>query len=301
MVGVRIFGVLLLAACGGPAPARTGSAERPIALVDDGGRTVTLPHAPRRIISLVPSGTEAIIALGARDRLVGRTRYDRDSSVASLPVVGGGLDPNLETIVGLTPELVLSWLSDKHGEIRRRLEVAAIPTLNLSLEDTTDTFRAITLLGEALALTAQADTLLRRLHDSLAVTRQLAGAQGRRRVFYVVYNDPPMSTGPTTFIAQILDVAGGDNVFADARVKWPTVSLEEVVRRDPDVVVLPIGEMSERTLDRLRTEAGWRDLRAVKRGCVVQVDADIVNRPGPNIARAAELLRVAIHRAGCAA
>ena len=116
----------------------------------------------------------------------------------------------------------------------------------------------------------------------------------------MVYNDPPMSTGPT-FIAQILDVAGGDNVFADAVVRWPTVSLEEVVRRDPDLVVLPVGEMPARTLDRLRTEAGWRDLRAVKRGCVVQVAADVVNRPGPNIARAAELLRIAIHRPGCGA
>ena len=249
----------------------------------------------------MPSGTEAIIALGARDRLVGRTRYDRDSTLAALPVVGGGLDPNFETIVGLAPDLVLSWWSDKRAEIRRRLDVAAIPTLNLSLEDTTDTFRAIALLGEALDLAGRADTLLRRVHDSLDATRQLAGAQGRRRVFYVVFNDPPMTTGPKTFIAQILDVAGGDNVFADAVVRWPTVSLEEVVRRDPDLVVLPVGEMPARTLDRLRTEAGWRNLRAVQRGCVAQVDADLVNRPGPGIARAAEQLRIAIHRAGCGA
>jgi iron complex transport system substrate-binding protein len=117
----------------------------------------------------------------------------------------------------------------------------------------------------------------------------------------VVFNDPPMTTGPNTFIAQILDVAGGENVFADAVVRWPTVSLEEVVRRDPELVVLPVGEMPARTLDRLRTEAGWRDLRAVKRGCVVQVDADLVNRPGPRVARAAEQLRIAIHRAGCGA
>jgi iron complex transport system substrate-binding protein len=167
---------------GGRHPRAQATEDRPITVVDDGGRTVILPHAARRIISLVPSGTEAIIALGARDRLVARTRYDHDSSVASLPVVGGGLDPNFETIVGLSPELVLSWLSDKHGEIRRRLAVAAIPTLNLSLEDTSDTFRAITLLGEALGLAARADTVLRRLHDSLAVTRKLAAAEGRRRL-----------------------------------------------------------------------------------------------------------------------
>jgi iron complex transport system substrate-binding protein len=90
-------------------------------------------------------------------------------------------------------------------------------------------------------------------------------------------------------------------VFADAAMNWPTVSLEQIVRRDPDLVVLPVGEMPARTLERLRTEPGWRDLRAVQRGCVVHVEADVVNRPGPNIARAAEQLRTAIHRQGCGA
>ena len=303
MVGVRVCGLLLvLAACGRQSPTRAeAAAEHPITVADDDGRIVTLPRAPRRILSLVPSATETITALGAGDRLVGRTRYDRDSSLAGLPVVGGGLDPNLETIVGLAPELVVTWSSDKRAETRHRLDAAGIPTLNLSLQDTTDAFRAITLLGEALDIPAEATHLLRQLRDSLSDTRRLAAAEGRRRVFYVVYNDPPMTMGPATFIAQMLDLAGGENVFADAAMNWPTVSLEQIVRRDPDLVVLPVGEMPARTLERLRTEPGWRDLRAVKRGCVVYVEADVVNRPGPNIARAAEQLRTAIHRQGCGA
>lgn len=303
MVGVLVCGLLLLlGACGRQAPTRAeAAADHPITVVDDDGRTVTLPHAARRLVSLVPSATETIVALGAGDRLVGRTRYDRDSSIAALPVVGGGFDPNLETIVGLTPELVVTWSSDKRADTRRRLDAARIPTLNLSLQDTTDAFRAVALLGEALGIPARAEVLLRQLRDSLAETRRLAAKEGRRLVFYVVYNDPPMTMGPATFIAQILDLAGGENVFADAAVNWPTVSLEQVVRRDPDLVVLPVGEMPARTLERLGTEPGWRDLRAVRRGCVVQVEADVVNRPGPNIARAAEQLRTAIHRDGCEA
>jgi iron complex transport system substrate-binding protein len=302
MVGVRICGVLLLlAACRQQSPTRAeAAADHPITVADDDGRTVSLPHPPRRILSLVPSATETIIALGAGDRLVGRTRYDRDTLLAGLPVVGGGLDPNLETIVGLAPELVVTWSSDKRAETRHRLDAAGIPTLNLSLQDTTDAFRAITLLGDALDIPAHATRLLRQLRDSMSDTRRLAAAEERRRVFYVVYNDPPMTMGPATFIAQMLDLAGGENVFADAAMNWPTVSLEQIVRRDPDLVVLPVGEMPARTLDRLRTEPGWRDLRAVKRGCVVHVEADVVNRPGPNIARAAEQLRTAIHRPGCA-
>ena len=301
MVGVFVGTLLLLlAACRGDTPARTGaSVERPIVIVDDGGRTVTLPHPARRIVSLVPSVTETVIALGATDRLVGRTRYDRDSAVAGLPVVGGGLDPNLEAMAELAPDLVVSWFTGERPEIRRRLDDAGIPTLSLSLQDTTDAFRAITLMGQALGRADAADRLLARLHDSLATTRRLAAAVERRRVFYVVYNDPPMTMGPATFIAQVLDLAGGDNIFGDATANWPMVSLETVVRRDPDVVVLPVGEMPAHTRERLRAEAGWKELRAVRRGCIVLVDADVVNRPGPNIARAAEQLRVAIHREGC--
>jgi iron complex transport system substrate-binding protein len=301
MVGVFVGALLLLlAACRGDTPARASvPAGQPIVIVDDVGRTVTLAHPARRVVSLVPSVTETVIALGVTDRLVGRTRYDRDTAVAALPVVGGGLDPNFEAMVDLAPDLVVSWFTEERPEIRRRLDDAGIATLSLSLQDTTDAFRTVTLMGRALGRTEAADSLLARLRDSLAATRRLAEAAGRRRVFYVVYNDPPMTVGPATFIAQILDLAGGENIFADATTNWPSVSLEEVVRRDPDVVVLPVGEMPARTRERLRGEAGWRELRAVRGDCIVLVDADVVNRPGPHIARAAEELRVAIHREGC--
>ena len=128
----------------------------------------------RRVVSLVPSATETIVALGAADRLVGRTRYDHDPSVAAVPVVGGGLDPNLETMVGLAPDLVVSWFSDERPETRRGLDGAGIPSLSLSLQDTSDAFRAVTLMGKALGLDAEADRLLGRLRDSLAETRQRA-------------------------------------------------------------------------------------------------------------------------------
>ena len=126
-----------------------------------------------------------------------------------------------------------------------------------------------------------------------------AAARSRRRVFYVVYNDPPMTAGPGTFIDQLLDIAGADNVFSDATSNWPTVSLEEVVKRDPDIVVLPVGEMSAQVGDRLKATAGWRDLRAVKNGCVALVDADLVNRPGTNVAVAARRLEVLLHDETC--
>lgn len=290
--------LLLLAACqGGERKAAPGGA--PIALTDDAGHAVQLAGPARRIVSLVPSVTETIIALGAADRLVGRTEYDRDSSIAGVPLVGRGLSPSIEGIIALHPDLVVVWASDKRGDMRGQLEKASIPVLALEVQDTSDAFRVVRLMGEALGRQASGDSLLYSLRESLRETRSIAAQRSRRRVFYVVYNDPPMTAGPGTFIDQLLDIAGAENVFEDATSQWPTVSLEEVVKRDPDIIVLPVGEMSAQVGERLRSTAGWRDLRAVKGNCLALVDADLVNRPGPNVAAAARRLQVLLHDETC--
>jgi iron complex transport system substrate-binding protein len=283
--------LLLLAAChGGAKDAPAGSGA--IALTDDAGHTVQLAAPAQRIVSLVPSVTETIIALGAGDRLVGRTEYDRDSSIAAVPLVGRGLSPSTEAIVALRPDLVVVWASDKRGDLRSQLEKAGIPVFAFDVQDTVDAYRVVRVMGEALGREAAGDSLLHALRESLRETRSIAAQRARRRVFYVVYNDPPMTAGPGTFIDQLLDIAGAENVFKDATSNWPTVSLEEVVQRDPDIVVLPVGEMSAQVGDRLKATAGWRDLRAVKNGCIALVDADLVNRPGTNVAIAARRLEV---------
>jgi iron complex transport system substrate-binding protein len=290
--------LLLLAACqGGDAKAVPSSA--PITLADDAGRTVQLAAPARRVISLVPSVTETIIALGAGDRIVARTEYDRDTSLAAVPLVGRGLSPSVEAIIALRPDLVVVWASDKRGDLRGQLEKASIPVLALEVQDTTDAFRVVGLMGDALGRQAAGSTLMDSLRASLKETASIAAKRSRRRVFYVVYNDPPMTAGPGTFIDQLLDIAGADNIFSDATSNWPTVSLEEVVKRDPDIVVLPVGEMSAQVGERLKATAGWRDLRAVKNDCLALVDADLVNRPGTNVALAARRLEVLLHDETC--
>ena len=298
-MGVLFSGLLLLlAACqGGDRNVPAGSAS--IALTDDAGHTVHLAAPARRVVSLVPSVTETIIALGTADRIVGRTEYDRDSSLAAVPLIGRGLSPSVEAIIELRPDLVVVWASDKRGDLRGQLERARIPVIAFEVQDTTDAYRVVTVMGQALGRQAAGDRLLDSLRASLKETESIAKQRSRRRVFYVVYNDPPMTAGPGTFINQLLDIAGADNVFDDAVSKWPTVSLEEVVKRDPDIVVLPVGEMSAQVGERLRSTAGWRDLRAVKNGCLALVDADLVNRPGTNVAIAARRLEVLLHDETC--
>ncbi len=290
--------LLLLAACqGGGKEVPAGSAA--IALTDDAGHSVKLAGPAQRVVSLVPSVTETIIALGAGNRIVGRTEYDRDSSIATVPLVGRGLSPSTEAIVALRPDLVVVWASDKRGDLRGQLEKAGVPVFAFEVQDTADAYRVVKVMGTVLSRQSAADSLQSALRRSLRETQSRAAGRSRRRVFYVVYNDPPMTAGPGTFIDQLLDIAGADNVFNDATSNWPTVSLEEVVKRDPDIVVLPVGEMSAQVGDRLKATAGWRDLRAVKNGCIALVDADLVNRPGTNVAVAAQRLEVLLHDETC--
>lgn len=289
----------LLAACGGDAgerrPSSTPAADSSVRVVDDAGRTVTLARPARRIVALVPAVTETVIALGGAERLVGRTDFDKGAVVERLPSVGGGLDPSIEKLVALRPDLVLGWETSGRAELRDRLTALGIPVFSVKLEDTTDVFRSARNLGRLMAVERTADSLAASIRGELnAVRASVAGAE-RPSVFFVVWNDPPMTAGPRTFVSHVIEVAGGRNVFADQQALWPNVSLEEMVRRQPDFVVVPIGEGGTMRIEALKTAVGWRELRAVREGRIVPVPAQVVNQPGPHLARAARAMRDAIH------
>lgn len=275
------------------APA-VGGRDTAVTLADAGGRQVRLAGPAQRVISLIPSATETLIALGATDRVAGRTRYDVAPEVARVPSVGGGLDPSVEAIVALHPDLVLAWENDKRREVPNKLAALGVPVFTLRTEDTTDVFRNIADLGRLTGRDSAARALAAGLRGDLAeVARSVAGLP-RPRVFYVVFNDPPMTAGPGTFITQLVGVAGGQTIFPDVRQPWPTVAMEEIVRRAPDLVVVPQGDQTN-ALEQLRARPGWRDVPAVRAGHVVAVPANLLNRPGPHLGEAARTLRAAFH------
>jgi len=294
----------LLAACGGDAGARHSAAstadsvvavDAPVSVVDDAGRTVTLAHPARRIVALIPAVTETVIALGAGERLVGRTDYDKGPAVERLPSVGGGLDPSIETLVSLHPDLVLGWETSGRTELRDRLTALGIPVFAIKTEDTTDVFRSIRNLGRLTAREHAADSAAAAIRRGLDEVRASVAGAPRPSVFFMVWNDPPMTAGPKTFVSQVIEVAGGRNAFADQAALWPNVSLEEIVRRQPGFVVVPVGEQGTVRLDALKTAVGWRELRALREGRGVSVPAQVVNQPGPHLAEAARAMRDAIH------
>jgi iron complex transport system substrate-binding protein len=265
-----------------------------ITVTDEGGRVVTLARPAQRVVSLMPSITESIVAIGAAPLLVGRTRYDTDSSLRHLPSVGGSNDPSLEVVASLTPDLVIVWNDSERAAIREQLTRLGIPTFAMRAVDTADVLRNIGTIARLLDRQRAADSLLVRLRAEMAEIADESRGDPHPSVFFLLWNDPPLTASPATFIGQLISLAGGRPLSGDAREEWPTVSIEEIVRQDPDIIIVPVGEMRPASAGRLRELPGWRDLRAVRTGNIFTIPADLSNRPGPHVAAAARILRDSI-------
>lgn len=295
----RILLVLLALAACAPPGAETGGAA--VVVVDDAGDTVRLAAPARRIVSLAPSATETLLALGALPQLAGRTDYDSDPAVAGVPSVGGGIDPSLEALVALGPDLVIGWHTAGGSPVRDRMREMGVPFLAVRTTDTADVFRAMTVLGAVAGRTREADSVAAATRAALDAVRASVAGRPRPSVLYVLGDDPPMTAGPWTFTIQLIEAAGGRTAFPDVTGQPQYVSLEEVVRRQPEVVLLPVAGDPSSRLRALRTRPGWRELRAWETGRVVALPADRVNRMGPGIAETARLFRDALHPDAAAA
>lgn len=288
-------GLLLLAgalACAGEAAPPPAFAD----VVDDAGRRVRVAAAPERIISLVPALTRMVVALGAGDRLIARTDYDRHPSLDSLPSVGQGLTPNIEWIAARRPDLVLGWADGTSRNVLGRLSGLGTAVYAARIETLEDADSTVLRLGRLLGEEEAARALVRRTAARLDTVRALVAGRPRPRVLYTLGLEPPTVVGPGTFVHQILEAAGGENTFGDAASGWPRVSLEEVVARAPDVLVMPSGEViADASRARLARLPGWRELPAVRAGHIVEVDADLFHRYGPDVPVAAALLAARLH------
>jgi len=286
------------AACGGsdvPAPDSAASAFTAVQAVDDAGDTIRLPRPAVRIVSLMPSATDLLVAMGARGQLAGRTDFDTDSAVLSLPSVGGGLDPSLEALAALRPDLVVSFETRGDASLRTRLRELGIPVFGLRTQDTADVFRGLARLGTLAGRDGAADSVAAAIRAELEAVRRSVAGRPAPTVLYVAWVDPPMVAGPASFLGELVRVAGGRPAFEELRQEWPQVSIEEIVSRAPQVIVIPTGAGAEFTADALRSAPGWRELAAAPGTRVAEVPVVAVNRPGPRLGEAARALRDAIH------
>jgi iron complex transport system substrate-binding protein len=284
---------LCLAACDTAPPP---PAHRTIKVTDDVGRQVRLSAPAQRIASLIPARTDALLALGAADRLIARTRWDTDPRIASVPSVDNALTPSIEWLVSRQPDLVIAWPDVQSRSTVERLVQLGIPVYSSRVETLADVDRAITHLGIMLGIEARADSLRSALRAALDSVRARVAGRSPRTVAYLIGIQPPMAAGPGTFIDELITIAGGRNAFGDAASKWPMVSLEELLKRAPDVLVISAGEEDAPGLsDRLSERAGWRGLAAVREGRTHAVDAGRYNRPGPAVVLAVRELAALLH------
>lgn len=292
--------VVMGTGCRDHAPRADGKADAAshdasISLVDDNGHALRLAGPARRVVSLIPSANETLIALGATAAIVGRTRYDVAPEIVGVPSVGGGIDANIESIVALKPDVVIVWENDKRQVVRTKLMALNVPTFSLRTQDTADVFRSIYNLGRLVGRDSAARLLIDSIHSQLDDVKASVKDLPRTSAFFVVYNDPPMTASPLTFIGQLLSLAGGTPIFTDTLPLWRQVPMEEIVRRNPDVVIVPVGEFKGLTAELMRKRAGWRTVSAVQQGHVVTVNANLLSRPGARIGEAARVLRAALH------
>jgi iron complex transport system substrate-binding protein len=256
-------------------------------LIDGLGRTVRV-GAVRRVVSLAPSSTEIVYAVGAGPLVVGVDRYsDWPPEARALPRVGADVDPSLERIVSLRPDLVLTATSANAQATVEALERAGVPVFVSRADRLDEIYRDVEAIGDAVGRRAAARELAGRLRARVDAVRTAAAGRARVRALVVVWSQPLVVAGPRSHVGDLIAAAGGENTVDDSQQPFPTYSVERILERSPEVVV--VGTHADATpplapLERLATLPAVRDHR------LFTVDGDLLYRPGPRVADGAEAL-----------
>jgi len=263
----------------------------PVQLTDDRGVTLRLPAPPQRIVSMLPSLTESICALGACDRLVGVDRYSNwPASVRALPQAGGGIDPNVEAVVALRPDVVLVARSSR---VIERLEALGLKVVVLEPQTHADVRRVLQQIGQLLG-SNEADAVWRSIESAMSAAAQSLPPAARGTRVYFEISDVPYAAGEASFIGETLARLGARNIVPEAMGPFPKLNPEYVVRADPQLIM-----GSARSLQGLRKRPGWAAIGAVKTGRICQFtpdESDMLVRPGPRMADAARLMAQCLSR-----
>jgi len=277
-------------------PAGT-EAHESVSVVDDAGRTVEVVSNPQRLVSLAPSNTEILFALGLGDKVVGVTDFcDYPEEAKAIEQVGTYFEPNIEIIFSLSPDLVLAITS--LPEIIAKLEELGVPALILDPSDLEGILADIQLVGQATGAEREAEALVSELRERIAVVTEKADdAKERVRVFCEIdATDPskPWASGPGSFMDAMIHLSGGTNVAAGADSPWPQLSAEEIIAKDPEIIILADSKYGV-TAESVRERPGWDVITAVKEGAIYDIDDDLISRPGPRIVDGLETVAKIIH------
>jgi len=288
----------------GSTPVSNSSVAFPLTLTDDKGKRWTFDKPARRIVSLAPSVTELLFAIGAGDKVVGVTNYcDYPPEAKGKEKIGGFKDPSQEQVVSLNPDAVIASRGTP-DPIIEELSATGMKVFCVDHEDIRRMLASFSSVGKIAACSHRAEKVRKQLAGRwdavLAKTRPLKPAQ-RPRLLYVVWAEPLFTAGPGSYANELIEASGAVNIAADAESDWPQYSLEAAIAKDPQVLLLAAGPMSgfdvirEKKLAELKADKRWRNVSAVKDGRLIVLDEDHLGVPGPRLIDGLKELASALH------
>lgn len=316
------LGLILVAACAAPPPpaeikpaspppvevqvppAKPEQPEElpqfPLTVVDDLGRTVEIAKLPERIVSLAPSNTEIIYALGLEDRLVGTTDYcDYPEAAKSKPRVANYTTPNLEKVISVQPDLILAEEIQEKTALpaMEKLGLTVIVTVDKTLDDILNDIKLVGHVnGKDKAAATLVDSLNTRIQAVVSKTSTLAPEQ-RVKVLYVIWHDPIWTMGGNTFVSDLIWKAGGVNIFADDFEKSRVVSLESIIQKNPQVIIVSgMATTGDLIYNNIKKETRLAGVDAMRNNRIYRIsDANLTERPGPRIVDGLEEVAKLLH------
>jgi iron complex transport system substrate-binding protein len=275
--------------CGGSPPPQRSSA---VAHDDFGDNVVVDPtHRPTRIVSLNPTTTEILFAMGAGTRVVGRSTYDVFPDAArGVTDVGVSLRPNVEAVLAVHPDLVILYASNDNRSAAQRFQQAGVRTLALKIDSIAQFQRDTRLLGRLTGDSAAAYTLVDSVSATLARVQAATKGLSRPTVFLPTWDRPIIAIGGGSFLSELLDIAGARNIYEDVAAPSAVVTIEDVAKRNPDYVMT-----TPAATPNLNNDPKWRALPAVRQKHVLVYDTTLVGRPSVTLGAAARSLADLLH------
>lgn len=274
------------------------SLQFPLTVQDDLGRKVKVTKKPERIVSLSPSNTEILFALGLDRQIAGVTKYcDYPSEALKKPKVGGFTDPSLELIVNAKPDLVLA--GSIHQELIRRLEELNVAVVALEPKSVEQVLEKILLTGKATGANDEAQSMvdnLRRQINEIGAKVKNIPEDKKPRVFFELYQDPLTTIGGKSYIHDLIIAAGGKNITGSLKQEWLTYSTEQILAQDPEVIIFVHMHGSKQMVEQVKKRPNWQNISAVKNNRVYYLaNENIVLRPGPRLGEGLKTLAGMIH------
>ena len=289
---ITFISVLLLLATG--CSAQDASEQGAMTITDDANRTIIIEGKVERIISLAPSNTEMLFALGLGERVVGVSKYcNYPAEAADIDKIGTLRELDYEKIIELAPDVILGGGLTSEEDIAKMEEIG-LSVVVLAASDLDGVFANIELVGKLTGVEKEAERLVTQLRTKLDnLLAKIETVSHKPRVFLEI-SSSLYTVAPDTFMGAFVDLAGGVNIAADSETSWPQFSAEEIIERDPEVIILADTDI-EVTAEMVKTRPGWENITAIKNDAVHNINADIITRPGPRMIDGLEVLTRMIH------